>query len=826
MDESTHGKKGIERAGEAGPNGAGPAGVSASASRNPDEPGSRGRRRRIKGPVLFCVLLVAVPVLLLAGVFLAARLLPAPPLTDGTGQSRVVQAVDGRVLTMTMNETGQYRIDVPLESLSPALVEATLAYEDRHFRSHPGVNPVSLARAAAASLIGRPIGGSTVTMQVARMAENLDTRTVPGKLRQCFEALRLEAHHSKDAILEAYFNLAPYGGNIVGAGAASWFYFGKGPGSLTREEALLLSVVPQNPVKRRPDRTDPGAGAPEAYRLALERLPDGAAYTENVKKALEHRPVPRAERRLPFEAPHLTRLELARGGDAHVTTSIDADLQRTAERLLTEHVKRLAPYGIDNGALLIADARTGSILAYVGSADFFDKSIEGEVDGIEAKRSPGSTLKPFIYGAALSEGLITPQSVVFDEPVGHAGWFPKNADGAFLGHLSATDALNLSRNIPAIELARGLHPDFYSVLTTLGITLPESREHYGMSLVLGGAEVTPRELARAYTAILEGGRARDLSTRPGRMELLPGRAFSPEAAWALRFMMEAPQRAGRLPAGLPPTGFKTGTSNQRRDAWCAGYTGPYVVVVWLGRFDARPNPYLEGEPVAKPLFIRTVEALPRWRGFSFTERERALMETPPEGVRMRAVCRATGDVPVDSEGEVRCTDTVETPWITGVSPSAPTGLYERIIVNTKTGERACSARPGETHAEYRLVWPDSIRPYLTLSEKAASTLPPLEKACAKPVDAGRPDMRHPKAGVTFLTGTAGPDKAVVRIEGGLGRGGEAKTTELTWYLDGRRVAGTRPGEGRTIEAGPGRHVLVLMSPSGERVRRVFRVTRP
>ncbi|MBL6752276.1 MAG: transglycosylase domain-containing protein, partial [Nevskia sp.] len=394
------------------------------------------------------------------------RLWPHAALRDQVAGSTALFDQRGRLLRLTLAADQQYRLWTPLEQVSPQFVQALLLHEDRHFRWHPGVNPPALLRAAAVTWSGGARqGGSTVTMQLARLLYGLNTRSPAGKLRQVALALWLELRYSKHDILEAEINLLPYGQNIQGVGAASLVYFGKTPDRITLPEALALVLIPQSPAARTPDGAEP-AGLREA-RLRLfaqwqQRHPQARAIAELMPAPLHFR----ATAELPFAAPHLTDALLAQAGrGAVIRTTLDLDLQRLLEERIASYVARQGRLGIDNAAALLVDTRSLEVKALVGSADYFDDGISGQVNGAFARRSPGSALKPFLYALAMDQGLIHPLSVLKDAPASFGAFSPENFDGSFAGPITAHDALIRSRNIPAVALAARLtRPDFYEFL--------------------------------------------------------------------------------------------------------------------------------------------------------------------------------------------------------------------------------------------------------------------------------------------------------------------------------------------------------------------------
>jgi penicillin-binding protein 1C len=469
-------------------------------------------RTRLK---TFCLLLS------LAGAAWGVGRTLAVPILSSYTFSREVLDRDGRLLRLKLSGDEKYRIYVPLAQIEPKLVDAVLLHEDRHFRSHPGINPFALGRAVLSTYGGGPrrIGGSTITMQLARMTSTTPSKTLVGKVVQISRALALELFHSKDEILEAYLNLLPYGANIEGVGAASLIYFNKPASELLLPESLTLAVIPQNPNARRVvsgDLTESSLARArkKLFDSWLEVHPGDAGAALDFRIGLETRKV----KALPFLAPHFTDLALARSAgpdfrkNGLVKTTLDRAVQETIERKVKAYVTAKSELGIRNAAVLVLNHETMEVEALVGSADFTDDSIQGQVNGTLAKRSPGSTLKPFAYALALDQGLIHPLSLLKDAPMSFSGFDPENYDRTFAGPLTATDALVKSRNVPAVYVTSLLKsPTLYDFMKDGGITKLRDPVYYGLSLPLGGAEVTMEELVRLYAMLANRGELRELN---------------------------------------------------------------------------------------------------------------------------------------------------------------------------------------------------------------------------------------------------------------------------------------------------------------------------
>lgn len=557
-------------------------------------------------------LYIAFALLLLtfSGAVVAVAYSSRPVLLDDIPFSTAYYDRKGTLLRLTLAEDQKYRLFIPLEQISPDLVTATLTQEDRHFYRHPGVNPFSMMRAAFETYIARsrPMGGSTITMQVVRLRDDLDTRTIGGKFVQIIRALQLERYYTKDKILEAYLNLAPYGANIHGIGAASLIYFRQSAKDLAMPQSLALAVIPQNPVKRSPLNADKNQWNEARLRL-FERLPAiYKTYRDQVQLPL----TVSGRDDLPFLAPHYID-GLERDASGRIDTTIDLRLQSLLEQHISAWLAREASRGLDNATAILVHAPTMEVRALIGSGDFFNKRIDGQVDGTTAPRSPGSTLKPFVYALALDQGLIHPGTLLADDPAYFAEYRPGNFDDRFIGMIPASEALALSRNVPAISLAAQIHnPDLYEFLQAAGANLSRDESHYGLSIVVGGAETDMRTLARLYAMLANGGLLQDLKYTKNQTAEVPRSLLSPEASFLTLTMLDRPN-ADVLPftsrTSSLPVYWKTGTSSGFRDAWTVGVFGPYVLAVWTGHFDGRPSPALIGTEVAAPLFFELAGAI-------------------------------------------------------------------------------------------------------------------------------------------------------------------------------------------------------------------------
>ena len=649
--------------------------------------------------------LAALAAVLLA--LLTMRLLPHAALREHASYSRAFYSSDGALLRLTLAHDEQYRVWTPLQRIDPRLVDAVQLYEDRWFRWHPGFNPASLARGAWSTWRGEGRrGGSTLSMQLARRLYRIDSRTPAGKLQQVAAAVWLEARYGKREILEAYLNLAPYGGNIEGVGAASLVYFGKRAQNLLLPEAMALAVIPQNPNRRGTEvhAADAAADAagPRALSAARARLwaawaarhsqGSGAAAEAAEAADVAALALPlqlRSTRQLPFAAPHAVQTLMRQLPDQPETTfTLHAPSQATLERAISQFVDVRKGLGIHNAAALLVDSETMQVRAWVGSADWRNTAIDGQVNATTAKRSPGSTLKPFIYALALDQGLLHPRSVLKDAPTAFGTYNPENFDGRFEGPITAQDALVRSRNVPAVSVSSRLSkPTLYEFLKSAGVSRLASEQHYGLALTLGGGELSMEELARLYAMLANGGQLRPLVSVPGEaatQAATPRALLSAEAAWITLDMLQANPRPDTGQRAFPAVAWKTGTSWGFRDAWTAGVFGRQVLVVWVGNFDGTANPAFVGVQTAAPLFFQIVDSL-RSQGL-------APGAIPPPGLlnlSKVAVCAASGELPNDE-----CTERTQTWFIPGKSPIKVSTLHRALWVQASTGRAVCGPGPG------------------------------------------------------------------------------------------------------------------------------------
>lgn len=747
---------------------------------------------------------------------------------------------NGALLRAFPAADGQYRIRARIADFPPGFADAVLLQEDRYFYAHPGVNPAALARAAWETWVrkSRRMGASTITMQVARLAFDIKTDTVGGKLRQIGAALLMDLCHDKKRILEAYLNLAPVGGNIEGFQAGSWFYFGKPASKLDLSEILLLAVLPQDPVDRRPRSGNVPAETLAARNALFEQW---TAENPEDKDSRADLALPvRAICAFPFNAPHFTeraaRQSLAARQSTGATpqqqaadirqsagvaaTTLDLGMQQTAERELARWIERNRSIGVSNGAVLVADRKTMEVRVAVGSAFWSDDSISGQVDGTLSKRSPGSALKPFIYALALDRGLIHPATMLKDTPTGFNEYTPDNYRGDFAGPVSAQKALTDSRNIPAISLARDLaegkgtapSDDLYGLLERAGVSGLKGRDHYGLSLVLGSAEVTMNELVGLYGALANGGTFREPAVFPasGRTkEAASSRKvlFSDEAAFITLRMLESnelPIASRSRTVADVPVAFKTGTSIGFKDAWCAAVAGPFVIAVWIGNFDGQGNTAFIGRTMAAPLLFNIADALLA----QLPPEERLVNEPVPENVSRVEVCPLSGALPGED-----CPRTVPAWYIPGVSPIAKCRIHRAINIDERTGYRTDRAEGAGVVREVREFWPSDLLALFAEAGLPRLVPPPYESGSAgsDARSAGfPPDIVSPLANTTYVIRSGELSRRTIVLHAAT----DADSTELFWFADAVFVGRASPGQKLFWNPDAGTHLVTAVDSKG------------
>jgi penicillin-binding protein 1C len=743
---------------------------------------------------------------LLAALMVSANILsPFPMAALSPTGATVVAARNGAPLRLYLAPDQAWRFPARLADIAPILPRIVVAAEDRHFRRHPGVNPLSLLRATLSNLRAGHVvsGGSTITMQLARLAQPRP-RTLWAKLVEAGRALQLERRLTKTAILEDYLNLAPYGGNIVGVGAASLLYFGKGPNRLSLAEAALLAVLPRSPLRLDPVRH------PKAAKAARDALLDNLARRRIIDQqaAEEARaaPMPKTVRQPPFIAPQFCELarELA-GPRLRVDTSLDPTVQQVSGNILRGRTSWLKAQGIGAVAAVVLDPASRDVLAMVGSTDYFGDARFGQINGTTIRRSPGSALKPFLYAMAMDQGLIFPQSLLLDIPTGFAGYTPKNYDGLYRGRVSAEQALITSLNVPAVRLLNqvGTEP-FLDVLHRGGLaSLDKPAAHYGLSLILGGGEVTLLSLTNLYADLAGGGEHRPPKLLAGPTP--PGqRLFSPEACALVTEILTRLERPD-LPTSweralaVPAVAWKTGTSYGHRDAWAVGYSADHAIGVWVGNMDGAPIKGISGAVHAGPILFELFRAI----------EEHGSRLVAPRGLNIAEieVCAESRQLPGP-----HCPHRVMAKIIPGRTKLTACPIHTQILVDEGTGLRlegdcllthpARAVTVAQYPAELVSWWRAVGIPFEAPPEPAPG--------CAATAGEG-PRIVSPSPATPYKLRRDAP-ASFQQIP--LSAEAPAASRRLSWYVDGALTAQGDPGQRLFWQPTAGSHRLVVADDRG------------
>ncbi len=675
--------------------------------------------------------------------FALDRLFPLPPAPR---YSPIVLAADGSVLHAFLNPTQKWRMKTELAEITPALQQAIINKEDRYFHYHFGVNPLAIMQAAGRNIFqtGRTTGASTITMQVARLLEPKE-RTFGNKLLEMLRAMQLEAHYSKAEILQLYLNLVPYGGNIEGVKSAALLYFQQPPDYLSLAQTVTLAIIPNQPrvlvLGKNNDRI-----LAERNRWLRQFQQQHLFPDQDIEDAINE-PLDVQRHAAPTLAPHLARRLVTQfPSQPIIHSTLRRNPQAKAEDLTRNYVRRLHELGISQAAVLVVNNRTRAVEAYVGSADFQDAASSGQVDGVRAVRSPGSTLKPFLYALAVDRGIVTPKLKLPDVPTNFSGFRPENFDKSCAGEVTVERALTYSLNIPAVRVLADVGvPVFTDKLRLAGFkSVAKAAPRLGLSTILGGCGATLEELTGLYAALADGGqyaplalvlneelRLRNEEWKAKRKESPPNSSFliphsslvSPAAAFLITDILAQRTRPD-LPMGyqnsrhLPKIAWKTGTSYGRRDAWSIGYNQDYTIGVWVGNFSGQGSPALTGADVASPLLFDLFNALAynspnRWT-------------TPPATLDFRLVCAETGLVP----GE-HCPNQLIDYYLPGMSTARRCEHQKEALVSadgTISYCRACVPAAGFK----RQLFPNPLPEVLAFREAQglpSSRLPPHNPAC-------------------------------------------------------------------------------------------------
>ena len=633
------------------------------------------------------------------------------PLNSSIDYATVVTAKDGTVLQAFLSKDEKWRMMAEPSEISPRLKTAILYKEDKYFYYHPGVNPIAVMRAAVNNVFEgrRTSGASTITMQVARLLYP-GKRTYLNKCVELFRAFQLEMKFSKEEILRMYFNLVPYGGNIEGVKAAALLYYGRLPDKLSLGQLTTLAIIPNRPGSLRLGRNSDALLAMRNKWL-LRMKADHLFPEKDIDDALAE-PLDAARSNSPMAAPHLAfRLKNKFPNVPIIHSTLDPVKQQKVFSLTSNYSRRLHSFGIYNAAVLVVNNRTHMVEAYVGSPDFRDSDHGGQVDGVLAVRSPGSTLKPLVYALAFDEGLLTPKRIITDVPVNFGGYSPENFNSKFNGNVTVENALMNSLNVPAVKTLHmtGLQAMIDKLKLANFEQTRKTENTLGLSLVLGGCGVKLEELTGLFSSFANEGRysplkyVREDTSRQSASLISASAAFMISEILSQVNRPELPSFIQENAVHIPRIAWKTGTSYGRRDAWSIGYNKNYTIGVWIGNFSGEGIPELSGAEMATPLLFELFNTL------DYNARNDWFVQ--PEALDFRLVCTESGKVPAPD-----CEHTVIDYFLPGISSIVTCDHEKNVDVSPDEKISYCtSCRPptGYKTLRYPNIEPDLMSFYLS-----------------------------------------------------------------------------------------------------------------
>ncbi len=753
--------------------------------------------------------------------------------------STVVEDRDNQLLGARIAADGQWRFP-EIDSVPYKFEQALLTFEDKRFYKHRGVDPLAIARAMRLNIKQKRVvsGGSTLSMQTIRISRKGQGRTITEKIIEAIQALRLEETHTKEDILKLYASHAPFGGNIVGLDAAAWKYFGRSPHNLTWAESAMLAVLPNSPALIHPGRNR--QKLLDKRNALLDRLAEKGLLDETSVELSKAEPLPEKPIPLPNLAPHLTDRFLVEQNNqkdfqrvSRQLTTIDANLQRLANDIVNRQHLHLREQAIHNAAALIINTETGDILAYVGNTRA-GKDHNQAVDVIQAPRSSGSILKPFLYAAMLSEGEMLPDMLVEDIPSYYGAYQPKNYDKTYSGVIPAGESLIRSLNVPAVRLLYDYGVDkFQNRLQHMGMTtLHRAPADYGLTLILGGAEVSLLDLGTMYSGMGrmlteyqsdQDNYPRDpfepISYKPNResseetarayLPLQPGGVYS---AFEMMTDLRRPAAAGRWKnfASSRFVAWKTGTSFGFRDAWAVGVTPEYTVAVWVGNADGEGRPGIIGVEAAAPLLFDIFDVLPGREWF----------DPPYDDLESTPVCRFSGYLPTRDCEQI---DTVFVPGYKSFQKQCP--YHEQVFIDTQ-GKRvtATCADAHEMTAKSFVVLPPVADRFYREQTAQYQKLPSYRSDCIQAANqssnTSELELAYPRNNArlyipTELDGTRSGVvfEAVHRRDG----------ATIHWHLNDEYLGNTDQLHTKLLAPPPGKHTITLVDERGLRHKTSFTI---
>ena len=712
------------------------------------------------------------------------------PLRDKIEYSTIITDNKGEVVNAYLTKDQQWRMKTELDEISPLLQKTIIAKEDRHFYSHPGVNPFAVIRAIFSNIfhMRRMSGASTITMQVAKMLEP-GKRNMWSKLKEMFRALQLELKYSKKEILQMYLNLVPYGGNIEGVKAASLLYFKKNPDHLSLAEITALSIIPNKPGVMIPGRNN--AFIIKERNRWLEKFAGRNVFTQKEIEDALAEPLNVTRGTVPHYIPHLSYKLKKQGGDI-IKTNIDLNTQLKTEKIVEDYIRTQRLRNIKNAAVVIIDNRTHKVITYVGSSNFFDTTDGGQVNGANAVRQPGSTLKPLMYGMCFDEGLLTPKSILTDVAVNYGGYAPENFDEKFNGYVTIEYALEHSLNIPAVKGLKLVgHEKMIQKLANCNFRqIQKDRRKLGLSLILGGCGTTLEELTGLFSSFANNGKyfapayvSTGQSDHDSLLRQSGGETvISPAANFMVNEILSKINRPDfplnwSATERMPKIAWKTGTSYGRKDAWSIGYNKNYTIGIWTGNFSGVGVPDLSGANIATPLLFKLFNTI------DYDSDEEWF--TQPKDCDIRQVCSETGLVPAD-----HCTSLVTDYFIPLISSTQVCNNWQEIMISPDEKIsycKSCAPKSGYKKKWYKSVEPD-MQAWFEENRIAYQKIPVHNPDCELIFKGAAPAITSPVNGTTYLINKKNPEPLELICKTA------NDVSKVYWYINNKFYKSSNAGE--------------------------------
>lgn len=737
------------------------------------------------------------------------------PLRKNISYSKTVMDNKGEIIHAFLSDDDKWRMFTEIDEISPELNKAIIFKEDKYFYYHFGINPIAIVRAFYNNTIQgkRTSGASTITMQVARLLYP-NKRTYWHKISEIFRAFQLECTYSKTEILQLYLNLVPYGSNIEGVKSAAVLYLQKQPNHLSLAEITALSIIPNRPTSLVPGKNNQKIEQERnkwLIRFQKANLFDQVTLNDALTESFEAK-----RHEAPKKAPHFSlRMKKKYAEQINIKTTLNTQLQTKTQAVLSDYMQNFRNENIHNAAVLVIDNKTMNVVTYIGSNDFYDAFHSGQVDGVNAIRQPGSTLKPLLYGLAIDKGLVTPKSVLSDVPINYNGYSPQNYNKEYNGYVSIAYALEQSLNVPAVKILDelGVKPFISSLIDCDFLSVERKKDDLGLSVVLGGCGTTLQELTTLYSAFANNGQFQAIRflSDPNESNKKPKKILSNESNFMISEMMTQLQRPD-LPnywqntQNLPLIAWKTGTSYGRKDAWAIGFNANYTVGVWLGNFDSEGVPELTGTSHATPILFDIFKAIDSKHSRSWLKK--------PKTLDIRMVCSASGQIPSEN-----CTDIIFDYFIPLTSSNATCTHLSNVYLSANDSMSYCLDCLPESG--YKTKWlPNHTAEMIAFFEFehiGYEKTPPHNAKCMHLHLEGAPIISSPKNGVVYYLDKNNVEEIELKCQA------NQDASKVFWYVDDIFYKESKPTESVFIKAKPGKIKISCSDDLGRNTNAWFEV---